>query len=46
MEQNTVLIIITEYRADYNNRPSNSISLMTAVATTSGRLDCELVIKE
>ena len=36
---------IRKYRADYNNRPSNSISLMPAVATTSGRLDCELVIK-
>jgi len=35
-----------EYRADYNNSRSNSISLMTAVATTSDRLGCELVIKE
>jgi hypothetical protein len=28
---------------DYNNRPSNTISLMAAVATTSGNLHCELV---
>ena len=30
-------------RADYNTRPSNSISFMPAVASTSGRLHCELV---
>ncbi len=37
---------IREYRADYNNRPSNSISFMPAVvhvASTSGCLHCELV---
>jgi type III secretory pathway component EscS len=34
---------IREYRAADNNRPSNSISFMPAVATTSGRLHCELV---
>jgi hypothetical protein len=34
---------ICEYRAADNNRPSNSISFMPAVATTSGRLHCELV---
>jgi len=34
---------IREYRAGYNNCPSNSISFMPAVATTSGRLHCELV---
>ena len=28
---------LLEYRADYNIRPSNSISFMPAVATTSGR---------
>jgi len=32
-----------EYRADYNNRPSNSISFMSAVASTSRRLHFELV---
>ena len=34
---------IREYRADYKNRPFNSISFMPAVATTSGCLHCELV---
>ena len=35
---------IRDYRADYNNRPSNSISFMTdVVATTSGCLHCECV---
>ena len=34
---------VREYRADYNNRPSNSVSFMPVVATTSGRLHCELV---
>ena len=34
---------IRDYRADYNNRPSNSISFMPAVASTSSRLHCELV---
>ena len=29
---------ILEYRADYNNRPSNAISFMPAIASTSGRL--------
>ena len=33
---------IREYRAACNNRPSNSISFMPSVATTSGRLHCEL----
>ena len=33
---------IREYRADYDNCPSHSISYMPAFATTSGRLDCEL----
>ena len=31
---------IRECRADYNNRPSNSISFMTVVDTTSDRLHC------
>ena len=32
------------YRADYNNRPSetNVISFMSAIDSTSGRLHCEL----
>ncbi len=34
---------IREYRADYNNRPSNPISFMPAVARTSGHIHCELV---
>jgi hypothetical protein len=34
---------IRYYRADYNNRPSTSISFMPAVASTSGRLHCEYV---
>jgi hypothetical protein len=32
-----------EYRTDYNIRPSNVISLMTAIASTSGRLHCKFV---
>ena len=32
-----------QYRDDYNNRPSNSISIMTAITSTSGRLHCEFV---
>ena len=28
---------IHDYRGDYNNRPSNAIDFMSAVATTSGR---------
>ena len=31
------------YRPDYNNRPSNTISFMSVVASTSGRLHCALV---
>jgi hypothetical protein len=34
---------IRDYRADYNNRPSNAISSIPAVARTSTRLHCELV---
>ena len=34
---------IRDYRADYNNRPSNSTSFMPADASTSGRLHCEFV---
>jgi hypothetical protein len=33
---------IRDYRADYNNHPCNAISFMPAVASTSGRLHCEL----
>ena len=33
---------ILQYRADYDNRP-HAISFMPAVASTSGRLHCELV---
>ena len=34
---------IRQYRADYNNRPSNAISFMPALASTSGRLHSEFV---
>ena len=34
---------ISEYGADYSNSPSHSVSSMPTVATTSGRLHCELV---
>ena len=34
---------IRQYRADYNNRPSHSISFMPAIASTSGRLHSEFV---
>ena len=34
---------IRQYRADYHNRPSNPISFMPAIASTSGRLHSELV---
>jgi hypothetical protein len=34
---------IRQYRADYNNRPSNAISFMSAIASTSGRLHSEFV---
>ncbi len=34
---------IRQYRADYNNRPSNAISFMPAIASSSGRLHGELV---
>jgi hypothetical protein len=34
---------IRQYRTDYNNRPSNSISFMTVIASTSGCLHSELV---
>ena len=34
---------IRAYRADYNNRPSNAISFIPAIASTVGRLHCECV---
>ena len=34
---------IRDYRPDYNNRPSNSISFMPAVTGPSVHLFCELV---
>ncbi len=34
---------IREYRADYNNRPSNAIAFMPAIPSTSGRLHSEIV---
>ena len=35
---------IRQYHADYNNRPSNAISFMTAIASTSRRLHSEFVL--
>jgi hypothetical protein len=34
---------IRDYRADYNNRPSDIISFMGAVSNTSDHLHCDLV---
>ena len=34
---------IRKYRADYNNNPSNTVSFMTAIVSTSGRLHSEFV---
>ena len=34
---------IRAYRADYNNRPSNAISFMSAIVSTSGRLQGEFL---
>ncbi len=34
---------IRKYRTDYNNRPPNTVSFMSAIATTSGRLHGEFV---
>ena len=38
----TVVDKIRAYRPDYNNRPSNSISFMTTIVSTSGRLHSEV----
>ncbi len=35
---------IRQYRADYNNRPSNPISFIPVIPSTSGRLHSELVL--
>ena len=35
---------IRQYHADYNNRPSNVISFMPVIASTSGRLHSEFVL--
>ena len=35
---------ISQYRVDYNNRPSHGISFMPVVDGTSGHLHCEIVI--
>jgi len=34
---------IRKYRADYNNNPPNSISLMPVIDSTSGRLRSEFI---
>ena len=40
----TVTDKIRQYRADYNNRPSNTISFIPAIGSTSGLLHCEFVL--
>ena len=35
---------IREFRTDYNNRPSDSISFIPVVDITSGHFHCELVL--
>ena len=39
----TVTDKIRQYHTDYNNRPSNTISFIPAIASTSGRLHWEFV---
>jgi hypothetical protein len=39
----TVVDKIRKYHGDYNNNPTNSISFMPAIASTSGRLHREFV---
>jgi hypothetical protein len=39
----TVTDKIRQYRPDYNNRTSNSISFMSGIVSTSGRLHGEFV---
>jgi hypothetical protein len=34
---------IRKYRADYNNNPPTTVSFMTVIASTSGRLHSEFV---
>jgi hypothetical protein len=34
---------IRKHRADYNNNPPNSVSIITVICSTSGRLHCEFV---
>jgi hypothetical protein len=36
--------IVRQYLAHHNNRPSNSISFITAIVSTSGLLHCEFVL--
>jgi hypothetical protein len=38
-----ILLIIRKYRTDYNNNPPNTVSFMSAIASTSGRLHNEFV---
>ena len=33
-----------QYRVDYNNRPSNSISFTSSIGSVSGRLHCDFVL--
>ncbi len=35
---------ILQYRPDYSNRPSHSISFMSDIVSTSDRLHCEFVL--
>ncbi len=39
----TVTDKIRKYRTDYNNDPPTSVSFMSPVTSTSGRLHCEFV---
>ena len=34
---------VLQYRVDYNNRPSHTISFIPAITGSSGRLHCEFV---
>ncbi len=34
---------IRKYRVDYNNNPLSTVSFMSVIASTSGRLHCEFI---
>jgi hypothetical protein len=35
---------VHKYRADYNNNPPNTVSIMTVIPSMSGRLHCVVVV--